>query len=78
MKYFLILGPPGAGKTTQGKLLSSEKSLAFIETGSLLREIAKSTSPIRKDIKFFKNNICKLTPTLAGWSLCTPNKQSNK
>ena len=44
MKYFIILGPPGAGKGTQSHLLTKKFKLTHISTGQLLRdEIAKGT-----------------------------------
>ncbi len=40
----VLLGPPGAGKGTQGNKLAEEFNLTYISTGSLLRkEIAKGT-----------------------------------
>lgn len=44
MKYYIILGPPGAGKGTQSYLLTQRYNLKHISTGQLLREeIAKGT-----------------------------------
>ena len=44
MKYFIILGPPGAGKGTQSLLLTEKFKFTHISTGQLLRdEIAKGT-----------------------------------
>lgn len=37
----IILGPPGAGKTTQGKLLSERLNLPWLSIGELLREAYK-------------------------------------
>ncbi len=45
MKYFIIFGPPGAGKGTQSHLLAKKFSLKHVSTGHLLREeIAKGTA----------------------------------
>ncbi len=44
MKYYLLFGPPGAGKGTQAKLLAQEFNLSHVSTGDLLRqEISKGT-----------------------------------
>lgn len=44
MKYYIIFGPPGAGKGTQSYLLTEKYNLNHISTGELLRdEIAKGT-----------------------------------
>lgn len=44
MKYYLLFGPPGAGKGTQAKLLVEKYSFHHVSTGDLLRkEIAKGT-----------------------------------
>lgn len=44
MKYYIIFGPPGAGKGTQAGPLSKEYKLCHLSTGDLLRaEIAAGT-----------------------------------
>lgn len=44
MKYYILFGPPGAGKGTQAAPLSKEYNLCHLSTGSLLRaEIAAGT-----------------------------------
>jgi adenylate kinase len=43
-KEFIFIGPPGSGKGTQTKMLSSEYNLPHIDTGSLLREEVSSGS----------------------------------
>lgn len=44
MKYYLLFGPPGAGKGTQAKLMVEKFNLHHVSTGDLLRkEIAKGT-----------------------------------
>ncbi len=44
MKYYILFGPPGAGKGTQAKLMVEKFDLYHVSTGDLLRkEIAKGT-----------------------------------
>ncbi len=44
MKFYLLFGPPGAGKGTQAKLLVEKYNFHHVSTGDLLRkEIAKGT-----------------------------------
>ena len=44
MKYYIIFGPPGAGKGTQAGAISKKYNLKHISTGELLRkEMAEGT-----------------------------------
>lgn len=44
MKYYIIFGPPGAGKGTQATAISEKYNLKHISTGELLRkEMAEGT-----------------------------------
>ncbi len=49
----VLLGPPGSGKGTLAKLLSSELKIPHISTGDILREEAKSGTPLGKKVKPF-------------------------
>lgn len=42
----IFLGPPGAGKGTQAKVISERMGLAHISTGNILREAVKNNSPV--------------------------------
>lgn len=54
MKIILI-GLPGAGKSTQGNLLSEKLGIPYLSTGHIFREIAKEKTPIGKRIKLIMN-----------------------
>ena len=46
---FVLLGPPGSGKTTQGEILAREQGIPHISVGDLVRkEVAAGTEMGRK------------------------------
>jgi len=45
----VLLGPPGAGKGTQAKVLSDKLSLIHISTGDIFRQAAKSGDELGKN-----------------------------
>ena len=45
----LLLGPPGAGKGTQGALLATRLGLPKIATGDLLREAVANATPLGRE-----------------------------
>jgi adenylate kinase len=47
----VFLGPPGAGKGTQAKLLSQRMEFLHLSTGDLLREAVKNQTPLGKKAK---------------------------
>lgn len=49
----IFFGPPGAGKGTQAKIVSSKTGLPHIDTGSLIREAIKNQTELGKKAKEF-------------------------
>lgn len=48
MKFVVLVGPPGAGKGTQAKLLDAALGLPQISTGDLFRHNLKNATPLGK------------------------------
>jgi len=48
LTYIVLLGPPGAGKGTQSKVLENELDLPHISTGEIFRENIKNDTPLGK------------------------------
>ncbi|MCK9245696.1 MAG: adenylate kinase [Anaerolineaceae bacterium] len=46
--YIVMLGPPGAGKGTQAKIIANELGLVHISTGDLFRENLSNETPLGK------------------------------
>ncbi|HLC18519.1 MAG TPA: adenylate kinase [Thermodesulfobacteriota bacterium] len=51
MKNIILLGPPGAGKGTQGKTLSERFNIPQISTGDILRENFRNKTPLGLEAK---------------------------
>jgi len=51
----IMLGPPGAGKGTQARMLSEELKFPHISTGEMLREALKNQTELGKKVKGFMN-----------------------
>jgi adenylate kinase len=49
--FILILGAPGSGKGTQGKILAERLGLPKITTGDILRAAMKDGTPLGKQVK---------------------------
>lgn len=47
----VLLGIQGAGKSTQGNLLSTQLGLPYLSTGHIFREIAKEKTPLGRFVK---------------------------
>ncbi|MBU4376817.1 MAG: adenylate kinase [Candidatus Omnitrophica bacterium] len=47
----VLLGPPGAGKGTQAKVLSRDLNIPHISTGDMLRDAGAKESPLGKQAK---------------------------
>ena len=59
--YILILGAPGSGKGTQGKILAERLGLPKITTGDLLRAAMKDGTPLGLEAKKYYDD-GKLVP----------------
>jgi len=49
--FILILGAPGSGKGTQGKILAERLGLPNITTGDLIRSAMRDSTPIGLEVK---------------------------
>ena len=49
--HLMILGAPGSGKGTQGKLIAEHLGIAEISTGELLRAAVKQGTPLGREAK---------------------------
>jgi adenylate kinase len=53
--YIVLLGPPGAGKGTQAKVISEKYNLAHISSGDLFRENLKGQTELGKVAQSYMN-----------------------
>jgi len=53
--YIVMLGPPGAGKGTQAKIIAEELGLVHISTGDLFRENLSNETELGKLAASFMN-----------------------
>lgn len=53
--YIVMLGPPGAGKGTQAKIIAQKLDLAHISTGDLFRENLKNETKLGKLAQSYMN-----------------------
>ena len=51
--FILLLGAPGSGKGTQGKVLAERLGLPKITTGDLIRSAMKAGTPLGLEAKKF-------------------------
>jgi adenylate kinase len=51
--HLILLGPPGAGKGTQGALLTERYGIVRISTGDLLRDAVRKGTPLGQDARRF-------------------------
>lgn len=51
IKRFVLIGIQGAGKSTQGTILSHQLKIPYLSTGHIFRDIAKTKSPLGRHIK---------------------------
>lgn len=50
-RFIVLLGPPGAGKGTQAKMISERLDIPHISTGDILRESVKKDTPLSREVK---------------------------
>jgi adenylate kinase len=67
LTYIVLLGPPGAGKGTQSKVLETKLELSHISTGDIFRENIKNGTPLGKlaDAYISKGNLAPDDVTIA-------------
>lgn len=51
MRVFLLMGPPGAGKGTQARLLVEKYGWGYLATGDILREEIRAATPLGKQVQ---------------------------
>ena len=49
----VLLGAPGAGKGTQGAILSEKLNIPTISTGNILRAAMKDGTPLGEKVKVY-------------------------
>ncbi len=59
--FIVLLGAPGSGKGTQGKILAERLGLPKITTGDLLRAAVRDDTPLGREAKKYMND-GKLVP----------------
>lgn len=52
-KFYVLIGPPGAGKGTQAKIIAEKYGLVHISSGDLFREHLKNESELGKQAQGF-------------------------
>lgn len=68
-KNYILLGPPGSGKSTQAELLRTALHLAHIDVGSELRAEAERDTPFGRQINAIMNQKKELVPDAIVYSV---------
>jgi adenylate kinase len=50
-KIIVLIGPPGAGKGTQARLLEERRGIPQISTGDMFREMKKADTPLAREVQ---------------------------
>lgn len=68
-RNYILLGPPGSGKSTQAELLRAALHLAHIDVGSELRAEAERDTPFGHQINLIINQKKELVPDVIVYSV---------